>query len=206
LDDMILEQIKHHGDNFSYIIGDEETGEVAVVDPSYNANAIIDLVRARGVRVRYVISTHHHGDHTAGNAKLREALGAKVVAHRLSPIEKDVGVEDDDVLDVGKLRVRVFYTPGHTHDSICLLAGGVLLTGDTLFVGECGRTDLGEGSAEQMYNSLFQRLMKLDDATLVFPGHDYGPKRSSTIGEERKTNYTLKERNLEEFIRFMAEP
>jgi glyoxylase-like metal-dependent hydrolase (beta-lactamase superfamily II) len=100
----------------------------------------------------------------------------------------------------------VLHTPGHTPDSICLLANGVLLTGDTLFVGECGRTDLTGGSARDMYNSLFQKLMKLDDNIEVYPGHDYGSSPRSTIGIERGSNYTLKKRTLDEFIEFMKEP
>jgi glyoxylase-like metal-dependent hydrolase (beta-lactamase superfamily II) len=111
------------------------------------------------------------------------------------------------VLTVGKIQIKVIYTPGHTVDSICLLVDKKkLLTGDTLFVGECGRTDFGGGSSKSMYNSLFNKLMKLDDEVEVYPGHDYGAKPSSTIGEERKSNYTLQPRSLEDFIEFMAEP
>jgi hydroxyacylglutathione hydrolase len=100
----------------------------------------------------------------------------------------------------------VIHTPGHTPDSICLLCNTKLLTGDTLFVGECGRTDLPGGSSKDMYFSLFSKLMKLDDNIEVYPGHDYGRSPSSTIGSERITNYVLKKRSLEEFIEFMRQP
>jgi glyoxylase-like metal-dependent hydrolase (beta-lactamase superfamily II) len=101
----------------------------------------------------------------------------------------------------------VLYTPGHTPDGICLLVDNQkLLTGDTLFVGECGRTDLPGGNAKILYDSLFNKLLKLDDAIEVYPGHDYGVKPSSTIGYERKTNYVLKPRNLKEFLAFMNQP
>jgi glyoxylase-like metal-dependent hydrolase (beta-lactamase superfamily II) len=203
---LILEQIKRNGDNFSYVIADEGTGEAAIVDTSYNADEIIAFVKRRGLKARYVISTHCHSDHTAGNNKVKAALGSKIVAHRLSVIDKDIEVDDGDVLSIGSLNIRVMYTPGHTRDGICLVVGGAVITGDTLFIGECGRTDLPDGSPEEMFDSLFNKLMKLNDATLVYPGHDYGPKSHSTIGEERRTNYTLKERPLREFVKFMKEP
>jgi glyoxylase-like metal-dependent hydrolase (beta-lactamase superfamily II) len=113
---------------------------------------------------------------------------------------------DGDAIKLGKVVIRVIHTPGHTSDSICLLVDNKLLTGDTLFVGECGRTDLPGGDSESMYNSLFQRLMKLGDTVEVYPGHDYGLKDHSTIGAERRTNYTLKTRTLEEFVEFMRQP
>ena len=111
------------------------------------------------------------------------------------------------MLFVGGIPIKVIYTPGHTADSICLLVDGKkLLTGDTLFVGECGRTDFAGGSSKSMYDSLFNKLMKLPDTVEVYPGHDYGASASSTIGKERKSNYTLQPRSLKEFIEFMAEP
>jgi hydroxyacylglutathione hydrolase len=202
---MFFKQIKHRGDNFSYVIADEASGEAAVVDASFNAEAIISLLEERKLVAKYVINTHGHGDHTAGNDYLKR-VGAKVVAHRLSKIGKDVAVADGDVLKLGEIRVSVIHTPGHSPDSICLLVDGKLLTGDTLFVGECGRTDLPGGSAEDMYHSLFDKLMRLDDTVEVYPGHDYGAAPSSTIGLERRTNYTLEKRSLEEFVEFMREP
>jgi glyoxylase-like metal-dependent hydrolase (beta-lactamase superfamily II) len=203
---MFLKQVKQRGDNFSYIVADETIKEAAVVDPSFNADAIVRIVKERGLRVKYIIDTHQHWDHIAGNDDLRSAFGAKIVAHKLAKCFKDIDVAEGDVLEVGKVVIKVLHTPGHTPDSICLLANGVLLTGDTLFVGECGRTDLTGGSARDMYNSLFQKLMKLDDNIEVYPGHDYGSSPRSTIGIERGSNYTLKKRTLDEFIEFMKEP
>jgi len=203
---VFFRQIKHHGDNFSYIVGDESTGEAVVVDPSSNADAIVALLRKRIMRVRYVINTHHHTDHTVGNEDIRLRYGSKLVAHRLSRVDKDIAVVDGDVIKVGEITIKVIHTPGHTPDGICLLVNNKLLTGDTLFVGECGRADLPEGSAVDMYHSLFDKLLRLDDETEVYPGHDYGARRCSTIGRERRTNYTLKNRTVDEFIKFMKEP
>ena len=200
---MFFRQIKQSGDNFSYVIADEATRECAVVDPSFNTDAIIRLIKDENLLVKYVIDTHSHFDHTAGNEEIKSAFGAKVVAHKLADIDKDISVDDGDTLRLGKITIRVIYTPGHTRDGICLLADGKLLTGDTLFVGECGRTDLPGSSSKDMYNSLFNKLMKLDDSIEVYPGHDYGSQPYSTIGQEKKTNYVLEKRTLEEFVEFM---
>jgi hydroxyacylglutathione hydrolase len=203
---MFFKQIKYRGDNFSYVIADENSREAAVVDPSYNVDAISLLLHSQNLTVKYVINTHSHGDHTAGNEDIRSAFGAKIVAHKLSKARKDTAVVEGDVLKLGKVLIKVIHTPGHSSDSICLLVNGKVLTGDTLFVGECGRTDLGDGSSADMYHSLFDKLMKLDDNVEVYPGHDYGPKPNSTIGEERRSNYTLQKRTLEEFVAFMEQP
>ena len=158
------------------------------------------------LNIKYVINTHHHRDHTAGNQDIKWRFSAKIVAHKLSTIDKDVSVADGDTIKLGNVVIKVLYTPGHTPDSICLLIDGKLLTGDTLFVGECGRTDLPNGNSKDMYASLFGKLMKLDDSIEVYPGHDYGSSPYSTIGKERRTNYTLKKRSLDEFVEFMKEP
>jgi len=202
---LFFKQIKHRGDNFSYIIAEEDSKEAAVVDPSFNAEVIIQLARKNGLNIKYVINTHHHGDHVAGNKAIKSSFGSKIVAHRLSRIDKDIEVIDGDTLKIGGIVVKVIHTPGHTPDSICLLIDKKVVTGDTLFVGECGRTDMPEGSSKDIYNSLFDKLMKLDDDVEVYPGHDYGSRPYSTIGEEKRTNYTLEKRSLKEFIEFMRE-
>jgi len=204
---MFFKQIQQHSDNFSYIVADEATKEAAVVDSSFNAGEIIKVLKTKEFNLKYVINTHGHSDHTAGNAELTSMFHAKIVAYKLSKINFDVSVEDGDILRVGEIPISVIYTPGHTADSICLLVDcKKLLTGDTLFVGECGRTDFPGGSSKSMYDSLFGKLLKLGDAVEVYPGHDYGATASSTIGQERKTNYTLQPRSLKNFIEFMAEP
>ena len=203
---MFFRQIRGRGDNFSYLIANENTKEAAIVDPSFNSDLIIELARREGLKVNYVIATHHHTDHTAGVGDIKSAFGSKVVAHELSNIEKDVSVIDGSVLQIGGIIIKVIHTPGHTKDGICLLVEKILLTGDTLFVGECGRTDMPDGSSEDMYDSLFNKLMRLDGKIKIYPGHDYGGMPYSTIGEERQTNYTLEPRTLEEFVKFMNEP
>jgi hydroxyacylglutathione hydrolase len=203
---MLFIQIRDKGDNFSYVIADETSKEAAVVDPSFNADPIFKLATKKGLKIKYVIDTHRHQDHIAGNQQIKSRFDSKIVSHKASNIGADIQVADGDTIKVGKEVIRIIHTPGHTTDSICLLINGKLLTGDTLFVGECGRTDLPGGNSKDMYDSLFNKILKLNDKTEVYPGHDYGPRTSSTIGEERRTNYTLKKRSLQEFIEFMSLP
>jgi hydroxyacylglutathione hydrolase len=204
---MFFRQVQQHGDNFSHIITDDTTREAAVVDPSFNTGEITRILKAENLTVKYVINTHNHSDHTAGNDERHSILGVKTVAHKLSRTNADVAVDDGDVIHVSNVPIKVIYTPGHTPDSICLLVDKKkLLTGDTLFFGECDRTDLPGGNSRSMYNSLFKKLLKLSDDAEVYPGHDYGSKPSSTIGEEKRSNYTLQPRSLAEFIAFMKQP
>jgi len=201
---MFFKQIKHFGDNFSYVVADEASGEAMVVDPSFNAEVVVELVKEKKFNVKYIVNTHGHGDHSAGNEDVKEECGGKVVAHRLSQTRRDISVDDGDVLMVGNVKVEVLYTPGHSPDGICLLVDGKVLTGDTLFIDECGRTDLPGSSAERLYHSFFDKLLKLDDGVVVFPGHDYGPKPYASLGEQRRSNYVLEERSLKEFLAFMS--
>ena len=204
---MIFNQIQQHGDNFTYLIADEKTKEAAVIDSSYNADEIIKILKTQNLRLKYVINTHGHSDHTAGNTELKSIFGAKIVADKLSKVNCDVWVEDGDVIKIGPISLKIIYTPGHTVDSICILVDNQkLLTGDTLFVGECGRTDMPGGNSKSMYDSLFNKILELEDSIEVYPGHDYGSTPTSTIGRERKSNYTLQPGTLKDFVEFMREP
>jgi glyoxylase-like metal-dependent hydrolase (beta-lactamase superfamily II) len=192
--------------NFSYIIGDEETKTGAIIDPAWETDRLLRLNQQMGLKIHYIINTHSHSDHVQGNEQVAKRTGAKIVMHEQAPLRKDIAVKDGDVIEIGSVNAKVIHTPGHCPDHICLLVNGKLLTGDTLFVGECGRTDLAGGDPGQMYDSLFNKLLPLQDSIEVYPGHNYGAKSSSTIGYERKNNYTLKPRTREEFIQFMATP
>jgi len=188
-------------------VADEKTLEAAVVDSSYNANEITRILEAEQFKLKYLINTHGHSDHTVGNEELLSLFGGKIIAHKLSRTNRDMVVEDGDVLAIGSIRIRIIHTPGHTPDGICLLVDEKkLLTGDTLFVGECGRTDMPGGNAKELFASFFNKLLKLDDDVEVYPGHDYGLKPTSTIGEERKSNYVLQPRSLQDFLEFMGTP
>jgi hydroxyacylglutathione hydrolase len=193
--------------NFTYLIGSEKTGQAAVVDPASSAGDILRLAKENNLTIQLIFATHEHSDHTLGISSLAETTGAKVVAHKAEAlslerkhIPVDVKVEDGQKLKLGDIEIQIIHTPGHTPGSMCLLIGNKLITGDTLFVGNCGRTDLSGGSSKQMYESLHKKLKVLPDQTEVYPGHDYGDQSTSTIGREKKTNPTLTAASFEEFM------
>lgn len=191
--------------NFTYLVADAEGGDGVVIDPSFAIDPVLAAIDAKRVKVRYILNTHSHADHVAGNQEVRERTGAKVVAHRVAPLHQDVSVDDGDAIAAGRLKFEVVHTPGHTKDSVLYIFEGNVATGDTLFVGECGRTDLPGGDPSEMYDSLQRRLVALDDALVVLPGHDYGPTPTSTIGREKQENYVLIPRTRDEFIQFLRE-
>jgi hydroxyacylglutathione hydrolase len=190
--------------NFSYLVADEESGEAAIIDPSWDLDKIFQTLKKKDWLAKYIINTHTHFDHVIGNQQMAELTGAKIVQHKNSQLDKDIAVSDGDMIEIGGIRLRVLHTPGHSKDSICLLYDDqFILTGDTLFVGNCGRVDLPGSDAREMYYSLFNRLAKLDENLIVYPGHNYGPTSTSTIGHEKKTNYVLKPRSKQEFLELM---
>jgi len=191
--------------NFTYLVAEREGGEGVVIDPSFGVDPVLAAIDARRVKVRFILNTHSHRDHYAGNQDVRDRTGAKVVAHTLAPLDQDVSVEDGSRVDSGSLHFDVLHTPGHTRDSVLYLFEGHVATGDTVFVGECGRTDLPGGDPGQLYDSLFGPVVRLADATVVLPGHDYGADPTSTIGREKAESPIFRPRTREEFIRFLKE-
>ncbi len=204
---MLVRQLKiGNMDNFGYLIADEDERVAAVIDPSFDAGPMQRLAVEKRLQITLILNTHGHYDHTSDNDRLAKETTAKVAAHRLARVRKDIQLEGGEVLKVGGLDLEVLHTPGHSPDSCCYIVGKALFTGDTLFVGECGRTDLPGSDVEAMYDSLLNKLRGIDDEMTVYPGHDYGDRPYSTIGREKESNYTLKPRTLPEFIRFMREP
>src|SRR5262249_26787966 len=154
----------------------------------------------QGLRVRYVIDTHTHADHFSGAQALRETFGAPIVMHRYSPAPYvDLRVEEGHSLPLGVMRLRILHTPGHTRDSMAIHVEDRVFTGDTLLIGGTGRSDLPSGDPEHLFESLFEKLLTLPDATLVFPAHDYKGRDHSTIGDERQNNPRLAKSNRAEF-------
>jgi len=188
---MVIKQIAiGYMDNFSYIIGCENTRQALVIDPGANVDQIVSIARKEGLEIVTIVNTHGHGDHTAGNAALKQRTGARVIIHELDGDRypaADVLLSRQKTLQLGDIALEVIHTPGHTPGGICLHARGNLFTGDTLFVGDSGRTDLAGGDRPTLGKSI-RRLMELPDDTVVWPGHDYGPTPSSTIGWEKRNN------------------
>lgn len=191
----------------SYLLGCPETGAAMVVDPVLElTDRILGAAAESGLRIRYVAETHTHADHFSSVRQLAARCQAVSVAHRSSPAPYiSMHVNDGELLRLGSLRVGVLHTPGHTGDSVCYVLPDRVLTGDTLLIGGCGRTDFPGGSAEQLHHSLFEKLLCLDDATLVFPGHDYRRRGQSTIGAEKAGNPRLAVRDRAEFVTLMGQ-
>jgi len=191
--------------NFTYIIADEIKGEAAIIDPSWDLDKIFDVLKKNKWKAKYVINTHSHFDHILGNEQVAEITGAKIIQHKNSQVIKHISVSEGDIVNVGDIQIRILHTPGHSVDSICLIVDGHLVfTGDTLFVGNCGRVDLPGSNPREMYTSLHDKVAKLDESLIVYPGHDYGPSPTSKIGKEKMTNHVLRPRSMEEFLQFMA--
>ncbi len=192
---MIIRQLEVGAmDNFSYLVGCEKTRKAMVIDPGGDVDKILSAAHNEGLTIEVIFNTHGHGDHTAGNTALKSRTKARVLIHSADAgsIQADGHLTDGDRLRVGDLTFEVIHTPGHTPGGVCLYAGGHLFTGDTLFVGESGRTELPGGDRPSLGASI-RRLMELPDDTVVWPGHDYGPTPSSTLAWEKRHNVNARE-------------
>ncbi len=187
-----------------YILADEKTKEAVVIDPGDDAGDILDLIKNKGLTVKYIINTHAHFDHVGANAKLKEATGAEILLHEAdadllsssagqaemfgmkvaSSPPADRYIRDGDIITAGEVSLTVLHTPGHSSGGISLIEDGMVFTGDALFAGSIGRTDRPGGDLMTLINSIRTKLLELPDDTRVFPGH--GP--DSTIGEEKREN------------------
>ena len=201
---MIFEPIATGGCR-SYLIGCPDTCIGALIDPEFSQ---VDRYRALasrdGVRIAYVIDTHTHADHFSGARKLGAALGVPIVMHRHAPAPfADMHLDEGDSLRIGKVLLTALHTPGHTRDSMCLVSGDRVFTGDTLLIGATGRTDLPTGDPEQLYESLFEKVLKLDPALAVYPAHEYKGRESTTIGAEIADNPRLQQRERAAFVAMM---
>ena len=191
--------------NFTYVVEDDETSEAIVIDPSWDLDEIEQVINRNDLKIKYIVNTHHHFDHTLGNQAMAESTGAPIIQHEESELENDIKVKDGDVIKFGNSELRVYHTPGHSKDSICLVGDGKIFSGDTLFVGNCGRVDLPGGSAKELYHSLFDILYALDDNLELYCGHNYGHAKISSIGKEKTTNLVMQRRTEEEFLQMMGQ-
>jgi hydroxyacylglutathione hydrolase len=195
-----VEQIRTGGDrNFGYLCADKATGEAFAVDPSNSPEALVEAARQHGWRLVQAFCTHGHSDHTNGNAEFERLTGIRVLLFGDRDARSGIEVAHGASFSLGRGSFSIIHTPGHTPDSICILAGDALFTGDTLFVGKVGGA-WSEEEARQEYRSLHERLMTLPEAIRVFPGHDYGAAPASSIGQEKNTNPFLRQPDVEAFI------
>ncbi len=201
---MIYEQIATGGCQ-SYLLGCSETCAAVVIDPEASqVDRYLGLAARDGLRIRYLIDTHTHADHFSGTRQLARQLGVPVVMHRESPAPfVDMRLDDGDMIHVGRLRLQVMHTPGHTRDSMCLQVEDHLFTGDTLLFGGTGRTDLPTGDPEALYDSLFSGILRLDAALKVHPAHDYKGGVQSTLARELAENPRLQKRDRAAFVEMM---
>ena len=189
--------------NLGYLIADDVTGRAVVIDPSYDPESIVRFAREHALEVVCAFNTHDHPDHTNGNESFHALTGIRPLKYQDRDPTTGQHVEDDATFPLGSLTVRILHTPGHTPDSICLLVDGAVFTGDTLFVGKVGGTDLGDG-ARREYHSLHEKLLTLPPDTRVYPGHDVGISPTSTIANERDSNPFLLRTDVASFIDLKA--
>jgi hydroxyacylglutathione hydrolase len=193
--------------NYVYFIGDPNTREVAVVDPAWDVDRIVALAEEEGLTISNILITHSHFDHINGVEGLLHRTKAKVYINKLEAEfmkavwPELVKVDSGDTMHLGDVDITFLHTPGHTPGSQCFLVHDRLISGDTLFIGACGRCDLPGSNPEDMYYSLTHKLAKLDDRTLVFPGHHYAARPYSTIADEKRFNPYLQFQSLQDFLR-----
>jgi hydroxyacylglutathione hydrolase len=206
---MLIEQIQIGGfEIFCYVLGDEKTGIGIVIDPGGPAGPILNRASGKGIKqITHIVNTHSHVDHVSGNKEAQEATSAAIAIHELDAADlthpnlgmlamfgaepsppPSILLKDNDVIAFGNESIKVIHTPGHTLGGICLYFDGHVITGDTLFVGGIGRTDLPGGSYETLRQSIKERLFTLPEETIVLPGHNYGVTPTSTIGREKREN------------------
>jgi glyoxylase-like metal-dependent hydrolase (beta-lactamase superfamily II) len=192
--------------NFSYIIADENKRVAAVVDPSWDLERTYGILEDNKWGVTMIINTHNHFDHVLGNEQIASRTSALILHHHDSNwAGKYVSVSDGERISLGDTVIKVLHTPGHSKESISLLVNDeFIITGDTLFVGGCGRVDLAGGDVNEMFDSLYNIILQLNEDLIVYPGHNYGSSPSSTIGKEKKNNPALQSRNRAEFVKFMT--
>jgi glyoxylase-like metal-dependent hydrolase (beta-lactamase superfamily II) len=205
--------------NFSYLVGDRATGEAVVVDPAYAVGELLDTLAADEMRCVGVLASHYHADHVGGSiagfsiegiAQLLAIADVPIHVQRdeVPWVQQTTGVgngqlvahDGGDVIDVGGVRIELLHTPGHTPGSQCFLVQGRLVSGDTLFLDGCGRTDLPGSDPAAMYESLTTRLARIPDDTILFPGHQYSPAPSAPMGDIRRTNFVFAPRSAAQWL------
>ena len=203
---MIFKQVfDQKSSTYTYIIASAEGREALIIDPVLeNVEDYIKLLTELNLKLVKVIDTHIHAAHVTGAGKLRDKTQCVTIMGEHTPTDAvEIKVKDEEIIKLDQLKIKALYTPGHTSDSFSFLMDNYLFSGDTLLINGTGRTDFQNGSSKDAYNSLFNRLLKLPDETLVYPAHDYKGEKVSSIGKEKKFNPRLQVNNVEEYIEIM---
>ena len=204
---MIFKQIfDTKSSTYTYLIASAKGREAVIIDPVLeNVDEYIQLLNELDLKLVTVIDTHIHADHVTGASKLKQATNCATLMGEHTPADAvEIKVKDNELINIDSLKIKSLYTPGHTSDSYSFLLDNYLFSGDTLLINGTGRTDFQNGSSKDAYNSLFNNLLKLPEETLVYPGHDYNGKFSSTIGNEKKFNPRLQVKSVDEYIEIMS--
>ena len=191
---------------YTYLIASAKGREALIIDPvEENVNEYVNHLKELDLKLVKVIDTHIHADHVTGASKLKNNTNCSTVMGENSPAETvDIRIKDEETIEIDQLKIKALYTPGHTSDSYSFLMNNYLFSGDTLLINGTGRTDFQNGSSKDAYNSLFNKLLKLPEETILYPGHDYNGKKFSTIGNEKKFNPRLQVDNVDQYIEIMS--
>ena len=191
---------------YTYLIASAKGREAVIIDPVLeNVEEYISVLKQLDLKLVKVIDTHIHADHITGASKLKQATNCITIMGEHTPADTvEIKVKDSEIINIDNLKIKSIYTPGHTSDSYSFLLDNYLFTGDTLLINGTGRTDFQNGSSKDAYNSLFNNILKLPEETLVYPGHDYNGKFSSTIGNEKKFNPRLQVKSVDEYVEIMS--
>ena len=204
---MIFKQVfDTKSSTYTYIIASGKGREAVIIDPVIeNVESYIKLLNELDLKLVKVIDTHIHADHVTGASKLKQATNCFTLMGEHTPADTvEIKVKDDEIIKIDQIEIKAMYTPGHTSDSYSFLMNKYLFSGDTLLINGTGRTDFQNGSSKDAYNSIFNRLLKLPEDTILYPGHDYNGKESSTIGDEKKFNPRLQVKNVDEYVELMS--
>ena len=204
---MIFRQVfDNKSSTYTYLIASAKGREAVIIDPVIeNVESYIKLLQELNLKLVKVIDTHIHADHVTGASKLKQVTNCSTLMGEHTPADAvEIKVKDDEIIKIDQIEIKAMYTPGHTSDSYSFLMKNYLFSGDTLLINGTGRTDFQNGSSKDAYNSIFNRLLKLPEDTILYPGHDYNGKESSTIGNEKKFNPRLQVKNVDEYVELMS--
>ena len=203
---MIFKQLfDQKSSTYTYLIASAKGREALIIDPVIeNVNQYVQLLKELDLNLVKVIDTHIHADHVTGASKLKDITKCTTIMGDHTPADTvEIKVKDDEYIDLDNLKIRAMYTPGHTSDSYSFLMDNYLFSGDTLLINGTGRTDFQNGNAKDSYNSIFNKLLKLPEETLLYPAHDYKGEKVSSIGKEKKNNPRLQVDSVEQYIEIM---